>query len=461
MFKNYLKIALRNLIKHKVYTLINVGGLAIGMACSILILLYVRDELSYDRYHDKAERIYRILLEMPTPVAPVTASTPIVLAPKLQSAIPEIQEIVRLEEYGKVIVSRGEKRFNETRFFLADPSAFRIFSFQLLRGDPGTALVNPYSVILTETTARRYFGDENPLQQEIEVVGKGRFLVTGVMGDVPSPSHFHFDFLAALSTIGEIRSPWEHWGYTYVLLPENLSPAVLEKKLATIANYEYLGWYVEEMKFRLQPITDIHLRSHFHDEIEANSDMRYVHVFSVSAALILLIACINYMNMATARSAHRAKEVGIRKVAGSVRSNLITQFLGESILLSGLAVALALILVELALPAFNNLVQKQLGLHYSHDALLLAGCLGLALVAGVVAGSYPAFYLSSFRPVLVLKGFAPQSKGAIGLRKSLVVMQLVAAVCLITATVIIQRQLNYIHNKRLGFDKENIILLPF
>ncbi|MGH7598155.1 MAG: FtsX-like permease family protein [bacterium] len=461
MFKHYLKIALRNLRKHKTYSFINIAGLATGLACCILILLYVRDELDYDRYHQNASHIYRVLLEMPTPVAPISASTPIVLAPKLQEAFPEIQAITRLERYfSNATVSRGDKQFTETRFFMADPSIFQIFSFQLIHGDANTALAKPYSVILTTSTAQRYFGAENPLLQEIELVGKGRFIVTGVMDDLPAQSHFHFDFLASLSSIGEIKSPWDHWGYTYVLLPENLSPAALESKFSSIANYERLGWWVQDMKFHLQPLTEIHLHSHFHSEIEANNDVRYIYIFSVIAALILLIACMNYMNMATAKSTPRAKEVGIRKVVGSRRWNLAAQFLGESVLYSSLAVVLAFIFVELLLPAFSNLVQKQLAVKYFQEGWLLAGCLGLALFTGLISGSYPAFYLSAFQPAPVLKGLTQRGAGAIGVRRILVLAQFTMAVGLITGTVVVQKQLNFIRDKKLGFAKENIIVLP-
>ncbi|RMD98910.1 MAG: ABC transporter permease, partial [Calditrichaeota bacterium] len=460
MFKHYLKVSIRILFRQKIYTGINITGLAIGVACCILILLYIHDELSYDRFHDKADRIYRVTLNLGGPVFSNTANTPTVLAPKLKAALPEIANFVRLSPYDKVTVAHGEKRLQESRFFLADPSVFEIFSFKLLRGNQQVALKQPHSVVISETAAHRYFGNEDPVGQELEVVDKGRFVITGIMQDMPVQSHFHADFLASLSSEGPVTNPWLSWGYTYILLPENISAPTFERKMNAIAgDFDYLGWGIKGMKFGLQPLTKIHLHSHLSAEIEANGDIRYVYLFSALALMILLTAWVNYMNMATARSIQRAQEVGIRKVVGSKRWNLIIQFLGEAVLLSCIAVLLAFILIESFLPFFNELAQKQLTFNLWKDAWLVVGGLGLALFSGLAAGSYPAFYLSSFQPLRILKGMSMHAPGAASFRRFLVLMQFAGASALMTGTVVIYKQLDYIRNKKLGFDKDHVIVL--
>ena len=460
MFKNYLKIFLRNSNKFKTYTFINISGLAIGMAVFILILLYVQHHLKYDRFHQMSDRIYRVDMESPLGGDSKSATTSMVLAPKLQDIFPEIQKITRLKDYGKVTVSYGDKKFNEDRFFLADTAIFDIFSFEFVQGNPANALIDPQSIVITESTAKKYFGDADPLGKTLLIENKDIFQVTAVIKDLPSQSHFHLDFLALISILGEIQNPWGHWGYTYALLSEKISLAELHEKFDKALTIDQLGWGVKGMKFRLQPITRIHLYSHKTGEIEATTDVRYLYMFGTTALLILLIGCMNFMNMATARSAHRNKEVGIRKVFGSYRFQLMGQFLGESILTSFVSLLLALILVEALLPFFNALIQTEIHFDLLHDKNLLAGLMIIALILGILSGSYPGFYLSAFRPIQVFKGISGSGYGAARLRKILVVIQFIITISLIMATLIVQDQLTYIRNKKLGFQKENIVAIP-
>ncbi|MGH7457197.1 MAG: ABC transporter permease, partial [bacterium] len=344
MFKNYLKIALRNIKKYKFYSLTTVAGLTFGMSCSILILLYVKDELSYERHHEKADRIYRVIMQLEGQgqVESSVAHTSLTLAPKLGSTFPEIEKAVRLLQWRKVTLGHEDKMFNVEQFFLADQSIFEVFTFQFLAGDPKTALTEPYSAVITASTAKRYFGDADPLGKLLTAGNKEVYKVTGVIADMPPQSHFHCDFIGSLATLGEISDPYRYWGHIYLLLPAGYSPAELEEKLVAITNQEALGWFFYGMRFRLQPITKIHLYSRHSGELEPNGDIRFVYIFSTIALLILFIACVNYMNMATARFTHRAREVGIRKVFGSQRLHLIGQFLGESVLFSFGAVILSL-----------------------------------------------------------------------------------------------------------------------
>jgi len=460
MLKNYFKIILRNSKKFKTYTFINISGLAVGMAVFILILLYVQHHLKYDRFHQKADQIYRVDMEFPLEADSKSAITSMVIAPKLHDIFPEFQKITRLRDYGKVTVSYSDKKFNENRFFLADTTIFDIFSFEFVQGNPTNALINPQSIVITESTAKKYFGDADPIGKTLLVENKDIFQVSAVIKDLPSQSHFHLDFLAPISILGEIQNPWGHSGYTYVLLPKNFSLAELHEKFDKALTIDNLGWGINGMKFRLQPITCIHLYSHKTGEIEGNTDVRYLYIFSTIALLILLIGCMNFMNMATARSAHRNKEVGIRKVFGSYRFQLMGQFLSESILTSFVALLLALILVELLLPFFNALVQTEIQFDLLHDKHLLAGCIIIAFIVGLLSGSYPGIYLSAFQPIQIFKGISRSGYGAARLRKILVVIQFTITISLIIATIVVQNQLIYVRHKKLGFQKENIISIP-
>ena len=476
MIKNYLKIALRNLRKHKGYTFINITGLAVGLACCLLIVLFVRDELSYDRYHDNADQIYRITLdallgeqEIHGPISPAP------MAQALVSDFPEVVQATRLFTFrDETLVRYEDNRFVEERFFFGDSTFFEVFTFPFLQGDPETALVEPNTVVLTESTARKYFGQENPIGQTLRVNEQTDYEVTGVMADVPTNSHFHFDFLGSLGTLDNSRNPiWVSNNFrTYFILAEGHSPEALEAKFpAMVENYagpqveQILGITIDQFfasggrfAFQLQALTDVHLHSQLDFEIEPNGDITYVYAFSVVAFLILLIACINFMNLATARSANRAKEVGVRKVLGSNRRQLTLQFLMESMLLSVIALGVALVLAAVLLPVFNSLSGKALQIDYL-DGFMLSGVIGLAVLVGLLAGSYPAFFLASFSIVNVLKGQGTVGMKSSGLRSGLVVFQFVISIALMIGTAMVYRQVDFIQNKRLGFDKEHVIVL--
>ena len=465
MLKNDLKIAFRNLLKHKGYTFINVTGLAVGMACCFLILLYVQDEMSYDKFHDNAKQIYRVTREFGSSgsVEPA-ANTSYPIAPAFKVEFPEVVDVVRFRRRFRPVIRYKDKRFWEEGFCLTDSTFLDVFTFPMVKGNPGTALREPNSVVLTEETARRYFGDEDPMGKVLLYNHDIEFKVTGVLRNLPQNTHFKFDFIAPIESLD---GPWERWttfvrNYTYLVLTEGYDPAELESKFPALID-KYVGKELSArgytFKLHLQRLTDIHLRSHLSSEIKPNSDIAYVYLFSAIAFFILLIACINFMNLSTARSARRAKEVGLRKVIGAHRLQIIQQFLGESIILSLIAFLLAIGSVELLLPGFNALSGKELVFH-GFDTLLLLGLIGIVLFVGIVAGGYPAFFLSAFQPVEVLKGgFISDSAGS-RVRKSLVIFQFIISIALIVCPVIVYKQMDYIRKKDLGFDKEQIIVVP-
>jgi putative ABC transport system permease protein len=479
MFNNYLKIAFRNLKRYKAYSLINIAGLAIGIACCLLIVLFVRDELSFDRFHEHKNQIYRVIVQQPGQFYMNTdylAVTPAPLASALKEEFPEVITATRFDQSVNVIISTENKRFYEDGFLWADDRFFDIFSFPLLKGDPSKALSGPYSMVISERMAHKYFGDEDPIGKILAFSNRHDFTVTGIMKDVPPNSHLQFDFLASLMTLKSIRGQedyLESWGnysyYTYILLPEGYSPKDLEKKFPGFVE-KYFGERLRRLRqqdptrqasrFFLQPVKRIHLYSHINFEVSPNSDIKKIYLLSALALIILLIACINYMNLATAGSATRAKEVGMRKVIGAQRRQLIRQFIGESVFLSFFAILLAAIMVRLFLPVFNSLTDKNLRLHFFHDSELFIGLIGVALLIGIISGSYPAFFLSSIRPTAILKGrFKTEVKGSI-LRRMLVILQFAASIVLIINTVIIYSQIEYIRNKKLGFNREQVVVLP-
>jgi putative ABC transport system permease protein len=460
MLRSYFTIALRNVRKQKGYAFINISGLAMGMAVCLLILLYVQDELSYDRFHEHAEDTYRLVLESRDGERSGTMSAS--LGPALAQENGEIQAAVRLFKHWEApLIARADEGFIEAAFYFADSSFFGVFSFPLRQGDAATALAAPFSVVLTESAARKYFGSANPLGQTLRYNSRHDLTVTGVMTEVPSHSHLQPDFVASMPTLPQVSFAqiMEQWGvfYHYVVLAPGASPATLARKgqdlMARRAGSE------TPPKLHLQPLTSIHLHSQLSKELEANSDIRYVYLLSTIGLLLLLIACINYMNLATARSMRRAREVGIRKAAGAGRGQIVRQFFGESFLLAFLALALALTLVGVLLPAFNQLSGKALSLSLTYGTLL-PGSIAVTLVVALLAGSYPAVFLSRFKPVEVLKGsFKSRSEGQ-GLRKSLVVVQFAASVVLITSTLVISQQLDFVRDAELGFEKEQVVAVP-
>ncbi len=473
MLKNYLTIALRNLLRHKGYSAINVLGLAIGIACCVLIMLYVQDELSYDQYHEKKDRIYRLVESMTIAGRPIEAAvTPPPWAPVLAKDYPSIEQITRIKPpNSRWLIRYEDKRFYERYFVFADASVFDIFTLPLVQGNGKTALAEPHTVVLSESMADKYFGNENPIGKVINGDDLYTFTVTGIMRDLPKNSHFHFDFLASYASLAPNNLYGEpttmqnqglsHNLYTYLLLREGYAPEDLEEELPGFLD-EYLGELLKsvgiEARPYLQPLTDIHLHSNMEAEIAANSNIRYVYIFSSLAVFILLIACVNFMNLSTARSARRAQEVGMRKVLGALRNQLIKQFTGESILVSIIALVIALGLVHLLLPQFNQLSGKTLTMDYQ-STWLVPTLAAITLITGIVAGGYPAFILSAFRPVAVLTGALKAGASHSLLREILITFQFGISILMIVGTIVVLDQLEYMQNKQLGFDEDNLVVV--
>jgi len=469
MLKNHLKIAFRNLRKHRGYTVINVLGLAVGMACCVLIFLYVWDEVHFDRFHEHADRIYRLRVERYSSggESELTATASAPMAPALLQDIPQVERAVRISSR-TYLVEHEDRRFYEDAFFWADSLFFDVFSFRLLRGDPATALTAPYSVVLTEAMAEKYFGRDDPMGQ-ILTIEERDLTVTGVVENITAQSHFTFDFLGSFTTLealqGSNSATWNWWSlsyHTYLLVAEGASAEAVAEQVREmpsrhIPDQEANSGYRQFLY--LQPLTDIHLHSHYRSELQPNNYVAYVYAFSAIAAFILVIACINFMNLATARSAQRAREVGLRKVLGAGKGQMVKQFLGESVLLAVLALGLALILLQIFLPAFNQLAAKSLTFDYLRQAPLLVGLVVFAVGVGLAAGSYPAFVLSAFRPVDVFKGQVRSGTSGAFLRQGLVVFQFGISMTLIAGALIVFQQLDFMQNKHLGFQKEQVLVL--
>ncbi len=470
MYKNYFKIAFRNLRRHKIYSIINISGLSIGMACCLLILLYVKDELSYDNYHEKSDRIYRLLaISEFAGVSRTFAMTPPALGPAFAREIPEVDSSVRLFRTtfdGTVPVSYEDKTFEETAIFFADSTFFEIFSFEFIAGDPESVLDEPYSLVITERTAKKFFGDENPIGKMLQFYGQQNLQINGVIKDVPRNSHIDFDYIFSLSANNRRDARFNDWiffyPYTYLLLNENADPNVVASKIPGVFE-RHSGQELQKRgikrEYPLQPIRDIYLTSHNEGEIKTNGNILYVYLFSAIAVFILLIACVNFINLSTARSANRGKEVGLRKVVGANRTQLITQFIGESLLMSTIAMIFGFVLMLFVLPLFNNLAGKEMSISHLSGIDVILSFIGLLFFSGVIAGSFPAFFLSSFRPVAVLKGVLSSGSRNIILRKVLVVIQFAISIVLIISTFIVYEQLKYIKNKYLGFDKEHLVVM--
>jgi len=470
MYRNYLKIAFRNLLKHKVFSFINIAGVAIGLACFLLLALYVKDELSYDRFNTNADRIYRLsrsFLSKDGTVSLRLGHTAPPFGPLIRQEFPEVEQSVRLLETGG-LVRYGDNVFNEEDMFAAEPSLFKVFSFDVSNGNPEKALENPFSIMFSRPMAEKYFGKENPVGKTIRIDNQFDYTVTGVFEPLPAQSHFHPNFLLSFSTLNDprvygaedLRTNWGNNSFsTFLLLPENYDPQKLIKAFPAFQNRNEGPNASTYSVLDLMKLTDIHLHSHLDSEIEANGDIQYVYLFSAIAIFILIIACINYMNLATAKSAMRAKEVGMRKVIGAVRSQLINQFLSESILLVLIALLLAVLIVVLCLPALNNFTQKQLSFSALSDPVFIAILISITLFTGVIAGSYPAFFMTSFQPISVLKGKIASALKNGKLRQSLVVTQFAIAIVLIISTVVVYNQMRYIKNYKLGYSKDQILVL--
>jgi putative ABC transport system permease protein len=467
MIKNYLKIALRTIRNHKGYSFINITGLAIGIACCILILLWVNEELSYDRFHKNADHLYRVnAINETTEQIYLQWQMPAPLSPALKEEIPEIQLSTRyLELGGEWLVRYGDKNFMESEFSMVDPDFFRMFTYPAIKGNLDDALSDPHSVVITQRVADKYFPDEDPMGKILHVEGTLDFVVKAVIKNMPHNSHLQCDFLIPFMLLKDLQTEYdvlEEWNIqnneTFVQLEEKSTAQDVDQKIA-----HFLDKHLEKQKLvlYLQPFRKIHL---FSTNIRGpltpgKGDITYVYVFSLIAIFILITACINFMNLTTARSTTRAKEVGLRKVIGAHRLKIIQQFFGESLLMSFISLGLAIVLVELLLPVFTSVSGTQLFLNYGRNIHMLLAVVAIALFTGILSGSYPALYLSSFQPVRVIKGiFFLGSKGA-SFRKILVIIQFSISILLIICTIIISDQIVFMKTKKLGFEKEHLVIM--
>jgi putative ABC transport system permease protein len=476
MIRNYLTVAIRNILKHKFFAAINILGLAIGMACCLMIFIYVQDEISYDKFHRDADNMYRIALHGRIAGQEIrTTNSSLPVGPTMKDEIPGVESIVRLSEGGSgTIFKVDDKIFGEDRVFYADSNFFEFFTFPLVKGDPATALLEPNALVLTEELAKKYFGDEDPIGKIVSV-GNDRLAckVTGVASAVPSNSHFHFNAVISFRTVE--KNFFNGWTgnsiQTYIRKTPATSAADINAKLEDIVQ-KYVGVELEQglginfdefrknggiYSYYIYPMTDSHLYSGLPDDMEPGNDIRYVYIFSGVGLFILLIACINFMNLSTARSAGRAKEVGLRKTLGSDRSQMIFQFLAESFIYSAVAVLIAIAMTYLVLPYFNLLSGKTLSLAALLQPAFFVAVLILIVIVGFIAGSYPAFYLTSFNAVEVLKGKLRAGMKSKGVRSTLVVVQFSLSTLLIIATAVVFQQLTYMQNKNLGLDQHQII----
>jgi putative ABC transport system permease protein len=467
MFRNYLKIALRNLWKHKVFSFINILGLTVGMTACFLIFMYVRFELSYDNQHKKAADIYRIVTDLKTPSDLIKTSGPAwAVPPNIKRDFPEVKEFVRVSGQS-FLVRRGDVKFQEDKSAFADSSFFRVFDFKLLKGDPNTVLTAPLSVVLTTSTAKKYFGKQDPMGQTLLFTGDGHAAkVTGVMEDIPENSQIDADLLVSMSTLTKNFNPgldeqWSNYGSAaYLLLQPGTDPNALVKKFPAFLekrNGDEMKQIQMYPTLLLEPLRDVYLYSKRDGQKTGN--INNVYIFSIIAVFILVIACINFVNLTTARSAERAKEVGIRKVVGAVKPQLAGQFLGESIIICIFAFVLTFFLAWMLTPLFNQLAGKTIIDGVSGQTQYVMYLLAGALAIGLIAGLYPALVLSSFQPITVLKGrFTSGARGAF-LRKGLVIVQFSISIALITGTLIVYRQMTYMRSQKLGFDKDQMLVI--
>ena len=476
MLKNYLKIALRHLLRNKSFSIINILGLAIGMACFLVILLYVKGELGYDAHHEKADRIYRMVLDRIYPGRHTEyAIIPPSYAATVKNEFPEVEASTRLAKFpGGILIKKGEEVFEEKERVWADSNFFSVFTIPFISGNPEEALKKPNAVVLTESTARKYFGNEDPMGKILDIPQNDNdLLVTGVCEDIPETSHFTFDLMLSTNQLNFFQqvNHVNFAAHTYLLLKENTDPKALEAKFPDMVT-KYVSGEVQRnfgvsyeeyqkngngYKYSLQALKDIYLHSKLEGELKANGSMTTVYIFTIIAFFILFIACINFMNLATAKSSERAKEVGIRKTLGSERSNIAFQFLFEAITISLISFVLAWGILQFMIPYFNELSGKTIALQTLTNLPFLLGFIALSLFVGLLAGIYPAFVLSGFKPLEVLKGSLFSTRKGVTMRNALVITQFVISVVLIIATIVVFHQLDFIQNKELGFDKENII----
>lgn len=476
MFKNYLKIAFRNLARNKVFSAINILGLSIGIAVCFIILLFVHSELSYDKFNTNARNIYRIVFNARLNGGKISESNVMPpVAQALKNDYPEVKEATRLRTIGKPKVEVNGKQLSDASLALVDDNFFKVFTIPLIQGNAATALQHPYSVVLSKTLAKQYFGNANPVGKLINFKNANvpLFVVTGVFDKIPDNAHFHFDMLGSLSSDAEAKSDsWTTSNYfTYLLLQDGYDYKKLEAKLPNMVE-KYMGPQIQqamglnlqqfrtkgnELGFVLQPLTSIHLYSHTTSEFEPGGDVKYIYIFGAIAIFMLLIACINFVNLSTASAAKRAKEVGVRKVMGSRKTDLVKQFLTESVLITFIALIISAILVQITLPLFNELSGKKLTFNFSITPL--TALIALGILVGILAGMYPAFFLSSFKPIATLKGKFTTTASSYNLRSGLVVFQFFISVCLITGTIVVYEQMQFIQNKKLGYNREQLLVL--
>ncbi|MCD6598170.1 MAG: ABC transporter permease, partial [Bacteroidales bacterium] len=464
MFKNLLVVALRVLRKDLFYSLFNIVGLTIGITSSIFLLMYVLDELSYDRYHKNADRIYRVVSHITEPDDAFDwAVAQIPFAPQLKEDYPEVEEYVRFIDAGRTLFKHDETFFYEDDVYYVDSTVFNVFSYKFLSGNPETALLEPNSIVLTSSFAKRYFGKSDPLGKSIETSGGNSYKITGLLEDVPENSHLKFSAMISRNTLPRQIGSWGNFGvFTYILLPEGTDYKQFENKISEMYDKYMAGIFEKmgiEIEYVIQPVTWIHLHSTMDGEPEPTGSIAYIYIFSVVAIFMLVIASINYMNLATARSTKRAREVGLRKVLGSDRGLLIFQFLMESLVLTLIAALFSIVLVNLILPSFNQISGKSLNFLSVLEPDFLLSLLGIVLFLGIVGGSYPAFYLSRFNSVKVLKGEVTTAYRRLSFRKILVVIQFSISLIMIISTWVVYSQIGFLKNKDVGFDKTNVIRL--
>ncbi len=463
MIRNLIRTAVRHILKHPGYSFLNVLGLTLGITSALFLLVYVTDEVSYDRYHEKADRIYRVsskITETDDQFTWIVAQIP--FGPQVAQDYPEVEAYVRFINMPRALYKYEDKEYVEEDFFYADSALFDIFTYKVIRGDARRALLEPNRIVLTETVAARYFGDGDPVGRTL-TAGNSTYEVTGVIEDVPSNSHFRFGALASRTNLPEQIGSWGNFGvFTYLLFPEGLDVKAFEKKMQGMyAAYmePIFGPVNVKVEYLLEPVKEIHLYSTKEGEPEPTGSITYVYIFAIVALFLVLIAAMNYMNLATARSSGRAREVGLRKVVGSRRGPLVMQFLSESVIFTVISLIISVILLMALLPKLNLLAGKSFEMDVIFSPAVLLGMLGVVLLVGFIGGSYPAFFLSRFSPVTVLKGEITQGTAGSMFRKVLVVLQFTVSVIMIICTLVVFRQLNYLKTMDQGFNQENVLSL--
>ncbi|MBN2030325.1 ABC transporter permease [bacterium] len=464
MFKIYFKIAIRSLLRFKKFSIINILGLAIGLSCFILIMLWVQDELSYDHFHKNADHIYLALRNDNGITSGITSK---MLAPALKDELPEVVEatsFVQLPASIKLYLKYENKGFEEN-FNLVDPIFFNIFSFRFIDGNPQSAFLNPNSIVLTENIARKYFGDKNALGKSLHVtlLGQTRTLkVTGILENIPHNSHFQREVFIPISYVRNTYGieEWDRWGnyqsQTYILTRSGIDISAMEHKIADLERKNLPDHNLENLSYSLLPLKKMHLHSNNIEFFSSTGDIKYIYIFTIIAGIILLIASMNYINLSNALSLKRTKEIGIQKVVGAHRSNLVRQYFGETLIITLIALGCALLFVKLLLPVLNRLADKSLSAEYSSPHFLIMIIL-IALITSVISGLYPAVFISGFQPVRILKGRFQAGKGGLNLRKGLILLQFSLSIIMIICMVIVLNQLDFIKNSNLGYDKENIV----